>query len=105
GFAVDEAQSGDRAFAFLGDDLLELVAGQPGGLRSIVVESDDLAADLAGPRDRGVDAGEPVEVVVRTRGGRELRWREVALGPATPLPIGFVEWESTPPVAGGSHPN
>jgi hypothetical protein len=82
-----------------------------GGIRYIVLQSDDLAADVAAMRDRGVDVSDAVEGSRRTPTGQELRWKVATLGPGNELPIVFVQ-HLTPieerrkqvPVA-GNHPN
>jgi glyoxalase-like protein len=55
------------------------------------VQSDDLAADVAAMRSRGVDVGEPADGGRRTPAGLELRWRAARLGAGNPLPIFFIE--------------
>ena len=46
-----------------------------GGFRYVVVQSDDLAADVVAMRQRGVDVRTPSEGGRRTPAGRELRWK------------------------------
>jgi len=121
-----------NAIAFLQDDYLELLslrdgAGRPtadsadarlaeylargGGFRYVAVQSDDLAADVAAMRRRGVDVGEATEGARRTPAGPELRWRAASLGPAHALPIFFIQHltplaERRRQVArAGEHPN
>src|SRR5687768_9904384 len=85
--------------------------GSGGGIRYIIVQSDDLAADVAAMRSRGVDVSEAFDSGRRTPAGQELRWRSAALGSKNPLPIFFIQ-HLTPigerrkqvPVA-GTHPN
>jgi catechol 2,3-dioxygenase-like lactoylglutathione lyase family enzyme len=67
-----------------------------GGMRFVAVQSDDLAADVAAMRARGVDVSGPVEGARRTPGGTELRWKAATLGARSALPIFFVE-HLTPP--------
>jgi catechol 2,3-dioxygenase-like lactoylglutathione lyase family enzyme len=62
-----------------------------GGLRFVAVQSDDLAADVAAMRARGVDVGAPVEGGRHTPGGMELRWKAATLGARDALPIFFVQ--------------
>ena len=118
----------ENAIAFLQDDYLELLGvregraheaseglleflAHGGGLRYISVQSDDLGADVAGMRTRGVDVSDPVEGGRRTPGGQELRWRAAALGARNPLPIFFIQHltslaERRRQVPGtGEHPN
>lgn len=80
-----------------------------GGIRSIALASDDLAADVAGMRSRGIDVGDPVEGSRRTPEGGELRWKLAMLVGANTLPIFFIE-HLTPlaqrrPAAAGAHHN
>jgi hypothetical protein len=119
-----------NAIAFFGDDYLELLsvveprpaAAGPspellaflaagGGFRYVAVQSDDLAADVAAMRQRGVDVSDPAAGGRRTPDGQALRWRSARLGPGNPLPIFFIE-HLTPLAerrrqapAGGAHPN
>ena len=117
-----------NAIAFNEEDYLELIAirdrdeyvrGNPwsgfaelaergGGLRYLIVQSDDLAADVAAMRGRGVDVGELAEGKRRTPSGHERRWRFAPLGPRNPLPVFFIQHitplaERRP--AGAGHPN
>jgi len=62
-----------------------------GGFRYVSVQSDDLAADVAAMRARGVDVSDPIDGGRRTPGGQELRWRAASLGPRHPLPIFFIQ--------------
>jgi len=86
-----------------------IVAG--GGIRYVVLQSDDLAAEVAAMRSRGVDVSDAMEGSRRTPAGQELRWKFAVLGPKNPLPIFFIqhlttmaERRSQVPVA-GNHPN
>jgi len=82
-----------------------------GGMRYVILQSDDLAADVAAMRRRGVDVGDAYDAGRRTPDGRELRWKAASLGPKNPLPIFFIQHVT--PVeerrrqipAAGSHPN
>src|SRR6185436_15290313 len=82
-----------------------------GGIRYVVLQSDDLTADVAAMRGRGVDVGDAIERGRHTPAGQEIRWKVAVLGPGNPLPIFFIQ-QLTPmaerrklaPVA-GSHPN
>ena len=69
----------------------EYVARQGGGLRFVVVQSDDLPADVAAMRARGVDVSAPAEGGRRTPDGVDLRWRAAQLGPRNPLPLLFLQ--------------
>jgi catechol 2,3-dioxygenase-like lactoylglutathione lyase family enzyme len=73
-----------------GGGLLEFLA-RGGGLRFVVVQSDDLAADVAAMRRRGVEVSEPGEGGRRTPGGIELRWKTATLGAANALPLLFIQ--------------
>lgn len=82
-----------------------------GGIRYVAVQSDDLAADVAAMRARGVAVNAPVEGSRRTPAGLELRWKIATLRAGHPLPIFFIE-HLTPIEArraqlpgAGPHPN
>ncbi len=90
--------------------LLDLLA-RGGGFRYVVVGSDDLAADVAAMRARGVDVTDAVAGGRRTPAGQQLAWKAAGLGPRDPLPIFFIEHVTplaerrrTVPGA-GEHPN
>lgn len=70
--------------------LLDFI-GAGGGLRYIIVQSDDLAADVAAMRSRGVDIGEAAEGGRRTPAGQELRWKAAVLGKGDSLPVFFIQ--------------
>ena len=70
--------------------LVEFLAAG-GGLRYIYVQSDDLAADVAGMRARGVDVRDPADGGRHTPGSQELRWRAASLGAKNPLPVFFIQ--------------
>ena len=116
----------ENAIAFFQDDYLELLAVRRGdahlagaalldflsrgpGIRYVAVQSDDLAADVAAMRRRGVDVGDPTDGGRRTPDGQELRWKSARLGASNPLPIFFIEHLT--PLAerrrghSGEHPN
>ena len=93
-----------------GGGLIDFIAAG-GGLRYVVIASDDLAADVAAMRSRGVDVSDGTEGSRRTDSGTELRWKVAALGPRHPLPIVFLQ-HLTPLEArrqqvpkAGNHPN
>jgi len=120
-----------NAIAFLEDDYLELLAirdrseyvshspfgglveflERGGGLRYVVVQSDDLAADVVAMRARGIEVSDPADGSRRTPAGLELRWRAAMLGERNPLPLFFIQHVT--PVrerrrqvpAAGRHPN
>jgi catechol 2,3-dioxygenase-like lactoylglutathione lyase family enzyme len=73
-----------------GGGLLDFLA-KGGGFRYVAVQSDDLAADVAAMRGRGVDVSDAVDGGRRTPAGQELRWKAAQLGPRNPLPIFFIQ--------------
>ena len=98
----------ENAIAFFGEDYLELVSvrdaeshlaspdlaaflARGGGLRYIVVQSDDLETDVRAMRGRGVDVSDAAAGGRRTPAGHELAWRTARLGPANPLPLVFIQ--------------
>ena len=91
-------------------ELLEFLA-RGGGLRYVAVQSDDLAADVALMRRRGVDVSDATDGERRTPAGQQLRWKAALLGSRNPLPIFFIEHVT--PLAerrrqlpkAGEHPN
>jgi len=117
-----------NAIAFNEEDYLELIAIRDrdqyarrnpwsglaeliehgGGLCYLIVQSDDLAADVVAMRARGVEVGELAEGNRRTPSGDERRWKLAMLGPRNPLPVFFIQHitpltERRP--AGAGHPN
>ncbi len=101
----------DRAEAqAAGGGLLDFMA-RGGGLRYIALQSDDLAADVAAMRRRGVEVSDPDDGRRRTPSGQELRWTSARLGPGSPLPVFFIQHltplaERRRPAPGaGEHPN
>lgn len=120
-----------NAIAFNRDDYIELLAirdaaeyragnahggladfvAAGGGLRHVVIQSDDLSTDVAAMRARGVDVSDPTEGGRRTPSGLELKWRIAVPGPGNALPLVFIE-QLTPVevrrkqvAIAGSHPN
>src|SRR5437870_646973 len=104
---VHHGQGTHNAIGFFQDDYLELLSvrggeqqhasaglieflARGGGLRYVVVQSDDLAADVAAMRRRGVDVSDAIEGGRRTPAGQELRWNVAQLGPSNPLPLLFI---------------
>lgn len=81
-----------------------------GGIRYIAIQSDDLAADVAAMRARGVDVSDAMPGARRTPSGLELKWQSATLGAANALPIFFIQ-HGTPmeqrrkQVPAGEHPN
>ena len=105
---VHHGQGTHNAIGFFQDDYLELLSvrggeqqhasaglieflARGGGLRYVVVQSDDLAADVAAMRRRGVDVSDAIEGGRRTPAGQELRWNVAQLGPSNPLPLLFIQ--------------
>lgn len=82
-----------------------------GGLRYIVIQSDDLVHDVAAMRSRGVGVSDAMDGARRTPAGVELRWKMAMLGSEGALPIFFIEHltpieERRPRVPdAGKHPN
>jgi catechol 2,3-dioxygenase-like lactoylglutathione lyase family enzyme len=137
GFVVDPGgvhpgRGTENAIAFFQEDYLELLglrdraeyvaSGGPagglldvlergGGLRYIILQSDDLATDVAAMRQRGVEVSDPAGGSRRTPAGVDLRWRAAQLGPANPLPVLFLEHLTPLPErrrqasSAGAHPN
>ena len=64
---------------------------QGGGFRVVALQSDDLVADVAAMRGRGVDVGEIRDGGRRRPEGRELCWRAALLDPRDALPIFFIQ--------------
>jgi catechol 2,3-dioxygenase-like lactoylglutathione lyase family enzyme len=90
--------------------LTEFIAAG-GGIRYVIVQSDDLTADVAAMRGRGVDVGDAIERGRRTLAGQDVRWKAAVLGPKNPLPIFFIQ-QLTPMAerrkmasVAGDHPN
>jgi hypothetical protein len=93
-----------------GPTLADFIAAG-GGLRYVIVQSDDLAGDVTAMRGRGVEVSDPMEGSRRTAAGVELRWTVAALGPRNPLPILVLQHLTPLEVrrrqvpAVGAHPN
>ena len=85
-----EQQAASRGGGSWGPNLADFIAAG-GGIRYVIIQSDDLAADVAAMRGRGVDVGDAVEGSRRTTGGQTLRWKAAVLGPDNPLPIFFIQ--------------
>jgi catechol 2,3-dioxygenase-like lactoylglutathione lyase family enzyme len=125
---VHTGRGTENAIAFNAEDYVELMAvrdraeyqtaspdgglldflARGGGFRYVAVQSDDLAADVAAMRGRGVDVSAVADGERRTPAGQLLRWKAARLGPANPLPIFFIE-HLTPLAerrgSAGRHPN
>jgi len=98
------------AAAGAGGGLTDFIA-KGGGIRYIVIQSDNLAADVTAMRGRGVDVSNVVEGSRRTPAGLELKWKAATLGAQNPLPLVFVEhltpveMRRTQVPGAGAHPN
>jgi catechol 2,3-dioxygenase-like lactoylglutathione lyase family enzyme len=62
-----------------------------GGIRYIVIQSDDLKADVDAMRTRGVEVSGPIDGERRTPAGDTLRWKIAVLGARDALPLFFIE--------------
>jgi catechol 2,3-dioxygenase-like lactoylglutathione lyase family enzyme len=107
----DEAEATAAAsWSTSGTPLTAFIAAG-GGIRYVVIQSDDLSADVTAMRERGVDVSDAMDGARRTPSGSEMRWKVAVLGPRNPLPIFFIQ-HATPLEerrasvgAAGSHPN
>jgi len=105
-----QAASLSVAGAFGSGTLPQFIAAG-GGIRYVVIQSDDLDADVAAMQSRGVDVGDATDGVRLTPDGEALRWKVATLGPGNPLPIFFIQHltplqERRRQVPGsGAHPN
>ena len=86
---ADEAAAA-RSWSSAGTPLPDFIAAG-GGLRYVVVQSDDLAADVAAMRARGVDVSDATPGSRVSTSGLELRWKTAVLGRGDPLPMFFIE--------------
>jgi hypothetical protein len=73
-----------------GSGLPEFIASG-GGIRYIVIQSDDLDADVAAMRARGVDVSDVMDGDRRTPAGHALRWKRAVLGARNSLPLFFIQ--------------
>jgi len=81
-----------------------------GGIRYIIIQSDDLTEDVAAMKKRGVDVSDVFDGR-RAQGSVEFRWKAATLGPQNPLPLFFIQHltpmaerrKHTP--GAGPHPN
>lgn len=85
-----EQQAATRTPGTTAAGLAQFIAAG-GGIRYVVLQSDDLSADVAAMRSRGVDVSDVSDASRRTPQGEELRWRAAVPGPKNPLPIFFIE--------------
>jgi hypothetical protein len=88
--AIRHAAEAARGAYGMGATLADFIAAG-GGIRYVIVQSDDLAADVAAMRARGVDVSDAAEGSRRTASGQTLEWKFALLGPSNPLPIFFIE--------------
>jgi len=86
----DEYLAARAAAGGAGSSLVDFLS-LGGGFRYAVVQSDDLAADVAAMRQRGADVQDPIDGARRTPAGQELRWKVAALGARNPLPVLFIQ--------------
>jgi catechol 2,3-dioxygenase-like lactoylglutathione lyase family enzyme len=119
-----------NAIAFHGEEYLELLAVREGagdpsvgtpsagllgflargpGIRYVALQSDDLPADVAAMRARGVEVSDVAPGGRRTPAGQELRWQSASLE-GSDLPIFFIQHltplaERQRAAGGGRHPN
>ena len=88
---------------------MEAYVAAGGGIRYAIIQSDDLDADVAAMRARGVDVSDAKAAGRKTPDGRELKWKAATLGPKNPLPLFFIQHLT--PLAerrgpgSGNHPN
>ena len=86
-----------------------LAAG--GGIRYIIIQSDDLEADVQAMRARGVEVSDLLAGSRRTPAGLDLSWKAAVLGASNPLPLFFIqhltpiETRRAQIPGGSSHPN
>lgn len=102
-----------NAIAFNQEDYLELIAvrdaaeysagrstldaGLPGfvaaggGIRYVIIQSNDLVADVTAMRTRGIEVSDVIDGSRRTPQGTELRWKAAQLGARNALPLFFIE--------------
>src|SRR5262245_13542889 len=104
-----EERAADAKAGSWGRNLAGFIA-EGGGIRFIIVQSDDLVADVAAMRGRGVDVSDAREGR-RKQGSVEFHWKFADLGPKNPLPLFFIQHltpmaerrKHTP--GAGPHPN
>lgn len=85
-----EYQSAAASGGGWGSGLPEFIASG-GGIRYIVVQSDNLEADIVAMRARGVDVSDVMDGNRRTPAGQELRWKRAMLGGRNALPLFFIQ--------------
>ena len=105
---AEDRAAEEQAGRFRREPAAFIAAG--GGIRYVIVQSDDLAADVAAMRARGVDVSDVLDGA-RAQGGQMFRWKYAMLGPENPLPLFFIQHltpmaerrKHTP--GAGPHPN
>ena len=105
---ADEAAAA-RSWSSAGMPLSDFIAAG-GGIRYVIVQSDDLVADVAAMRARGVDVSDATTGSRVSASGLELQWKTAVLGRGDPLPIFFIEHvtgvdERRKQVPSNAHPN
>lgn len=83
-------EEGEYKRASPGGTLPKFIA-EGGGIRYIVIQSDDLTVDVAAMRNRGVEVGDAIDGGRRTPSGQELKWKVAVPGPRNPLPLLFIQ--------------
>ena len=73
---------------------LERYITDGGGIRYVIIQSDDLVSDVAAMRSRSVDVSDAIDAGRRTPRGLELKWKTATLGPKNPLPIFFIQHQT-----------
>lgn len=108
---LDEYRAATSSPGRPGGGLVDFIAAG-GGLRHVVVASDDLPAEVAAMRGRGVEVSDAIDGSRRTESGLELRWKIAVPGAGLPLPVVFLQHLTPPevrqrqvPEAGIRHPN
>jgi hypothetical protein len=99
-----------RSWSSAGTPLPDFIAAG-GGIRYIVIQSDDLAADVSAMRTRGVDVSDVMDGARLAPSGQQLQWKMAVLGPENALPMFFIQHVTAIedrrkqlPIA-GNHPN
>jgi len=104
-----EERAADAGAGSWGRDLSGFIAAG-GGIRFAILQSDDLVADVAAMRSRGVEVSDVMDGR-RKQGATEFKWKVAMLGPKNPLPLFFIQHltpmaerrKHTP--GAGPHPN
>src|SRR5262245_30521752 len=89
--SVRDRAEHDAAVASGADAGLRAFLERGGGLRYVIVQSDDLDADVAAMRARGVAVTDPAGGERRAPDGRLLQWKMAALAPPDLLPLLFIQ--------------